>query len=207
MYNVPSTPTLPPFPKNVTEIKEIEEKYDLQSIYNTIDKASKMLRNAPISEKQHKQIPTEPSLYMMYLFWISNWCRCSSRLLPYLHNHFTKTYCFDVFCSSIILPEGNVTKEKMLQSDVLLRCFLQDNTEEEIESISDEDKQILGFDDNQTSSSSISNDSTYSSKSIPKSQFMTVPSLSFYTSESLLDEDWNSFINQIPAYGSFSIVC
>ena len=95
----------------------------------------------------------------------------------------------------------------MLQSDVLLRCFLQDNTEEEIESISDEDKQILGFDDNQTSSSSISNDSTHSSKSIPKSQFMTFPSLSLYTSESLLDEDWNSFINQIPAYGSFSIVC
>ena len=71
----------------------------------------------------------------------------------------------------------------------------------------DEDKQILGFDDNQTSSSSISNDSTHSSKSIPKSQFMTFPSLSLYTSESLLDEDWNSFINQIPAYGSFSIVC
>ena len=89
----------------------------------------------------------------------------------------------------------------MLQSDVLLRCFLQDNTEEEIESISDEDKQILGFDDNQISSSSISNDSTHSS------QFMTFPSLSLYTSESLLDEDWNSFINQIPAYGSFSIVC
>ena len=75
---------------------------------------------------------------------------------------------------------------------------------------SDEEKQILGVDENQTSSSPISNNSSNSSnssKSIKKSQFMTFPSLSLYSSESLLDEDWNSFINQIPAYGSFSIVC
>lgn len=103
-----------------------------------------------------------------------------------------------------------MTKEKMLQSDILLRAFIQDNNEEEMESISDEEKQILGVDENQTSSSPISNNSSNSSnssKSIKKSQFMTFPSLSLYSSESLLDEDWNSFINQIPAYGSFSIVC
>lgn len=206
LYAIPTNLSIPPFPKKEEKVKEIEVSCNLQSIYDTIHKAEHILNQSRISEKERKLIPTERSLYMMqnsYTF-IDN--RCPSVLLPYLYNHFHKKQSFDVFCSSLLIPSDKPSKEELLKSDVLIRAYFEEreNSEES------DTLPVELFNDGEVNNDEeidIEIEEIEEIEKNKKTQFITFPSISAPSSTDTLDEDIVSFINQIPGYGTFSIVC
>lgn len=132
-------------------------------------------------------------------------CRCPSLLLPYIYRHFNNTNSFSTFCTSLITPNGKATKEDLQKSDVLIRAFIEDEDDEEFEI-----EPSFLFDDDKKLDSDIEIEIEEVVPPSRKSQFITFPSISVPTSslsQDVLDEDIASFINQIPGYGTYSIVC
>ena len=184
-------------------MKEIELAHNLQQIYQDIKRAETILRKTLPTEKEQKQIPTERSLYMMYSYALIN-SRCPSVLLPYLYNQFQNKQSFDVFCTSLVVPSEKPTKKELLQSDVLIRAFIEDNENNEEVDIH---PSVLIEDQETDKDVEIEIEMEEIEEPVKKTQFITFPSFPTPSSSNVLDEDILSFINQIPGYGTYSIVC
>lgn len=113
-----------------------------------------------------------------------------------------------MFCSSLLLKEGQSTKD----SDILIRAYIEEESvniqEEEIPSVILEEGNENELEGESSFVKSPSAESSSTNLFKPStSQFITFPTISLPTHEGALDEDIISFINQIPGYGTYSFVC
>ena len=128
--------------------------------------------------------------------------RCPSRLLPYLHHHFTNEPSFDTFCCSPLILKS--TESKQVPEWMLIRGFIEEREMEdgiddneicEIEQMNEENQNVEGIEIEVEEEMDVHH----------PTQFELFPKITIWDESNTLNEDFSVFIRQIPAYRSYSV--
>ena len=189
IYSVEQSRALPPYPMDdPISVSQIERDFQLETVYQTIDRAESLLKRSTISEELKRLVPTEKSLYMI----------CPSLLLPYLYHHYAVCSTFDHFyCSVLNVSPQN--ESDVRSSKMMIRAFFEEEGEEDLDA--EEYEAIKEMDNSEEELEEIELEE--GEDHLPR--FVTCPTVSMIDPSNELNEDVTDFLNQIPGFGTYQV--